>query len=88
MDGVQSVIPDIIGLVGISFILAMYFLLQIGKLRSEDSAYSLGNLFGSACLLFSLFFDWNISAVILQCCWITISLYGILKAYRLRSNHA
>ena len=88
MESTQNMIPDIIGLVGISFILGMYFLLQIGKLDSRDKAYSLGNLFGSACLLFSLFFNWNLSAVILQCCWIAISLYGLLKAYRLNVNHA
>lgn len=81
MENLAQAIPDFIGVIGVAFILGMYFLLQIGKLDSKDAMYSIGNLIGSSLLLISLFFDWNLSAVVLQCAWIMISAYGLYKAF-------
>ena len=81
-------LPDLIGLLGVLLILIMYFLLQIGKIQSRGMTYSVGNLLGALCLLISLFFNWNLSAVLLECAWIAISVYGILRAMRLKTSHA
>lgn len=84
MPNIPFLNPDHVGLLGISLILGMYCLLQLGKLQSTDFWYSMGNLLGSVFLLFSLFYNWNMSAVVLQCAWIGISVYGLIKARRLK----
>jgi hypothetical protein len=76
-----------IGTVGVSIILLAFFLLQTGRLNAGHMRYQLLNIAGSALMLVSLSHQWNTPSVIIQCCWIAISLYGI---YRIKkgSTHA
>lgn len=71
--------PDLIGLFGVSCILAAYMLLQLHYWNSKDLSFSCINFIGSICILFSLFFNWNLSSVVIEIAWMSISLYGILK---------
>ena len=73
---------DIVGLGGVIFILAAYFLLQIEKLSSSDFLYSLLNLIGACAIFISLLYNWNLSAGIIEIFWIIISFYGILKVLK------
>jgi len=72
-------IHDLIGILGVVLLLLAYLLLQINKLKSEQIAFPLLNLFGSLMILLSLFYDWNLSAVIIEISWALISIYGIIK---------
>jgi len=72
-------LPDLIGLFGVILILWYYFLLQTGKCTANSLMFSLANLIGSALLLISLWFDWNLSAVIIEIAWFLISLFGVIK---------
>ncbi len=73
-------ISTYIGLFGVFLILVAYLLLQIGRLNSKDFFYSLMNLFGSMCLLFSLFYHWNFPSVVIEIVWFLISVYGLWKS--------
>jgi hypothetical protein len=73
---------DAIGILGVGLTLIAYLLLQTERLGSRTRAYSALNLFGSAAILMSLAFDFNISAAIMEGCWAIISLYGLAKAVR------
>jgi hypothetical protein len=72
---------DFIGNIGVILILGSYYWLQAGKTSAEDLSYSIINGLGALFILVSLSRDFNLSAVIIECAWLAISLYGI---YRLR----
>jgi hypothetical protein len=70
---------DIVGLLGSVLVVASYFLLQSGRLSGTGLAYQLINIAGSGGILVSLFGGFNLSVALLQCTWIAISLYGIVR---------
>jgi hypothetical protein len=69
-----------VGVIGVILIVSGYFFLQINRISQESLKYSLMNLLGSLCLLYSLLFYWNLSAFIINTVWFFISLYGLLKS--------
>lgn len=76
---------DAVGAVGTTLIIATYVLLQIGRIRSETLLYSLLNAAGAGLILFSLAFNFNLSAFIVEFFWLLISLFGIGR-YFLKKN--
>lgn len=70
---------DIIGILGVVLLLAAYMLLQSGKITSEQYIYPILNFLGAAFIVISLFKDWNLSAFLIETCWMAISVYGFLK---------
>ena len=80
MEFFFSHLPNLIGLLGVSFILGYYFLLQTGKIMANSLSFSCANFLGSCLLLISLWFNWNLPTVIIETAWTFISLYGIYRA--------
>jgi hypothetical protein len=78
---------DIIGSIGVGIIILTYVLLQTEKIKSEDLAYSLLNGFGAGLIVFSLFYSFNFSAFIVEALWVIISLYGIVKYFRKKTEN-
>ena len=74
-------IYDLIGSVGVGIIILTYILLQTGKIKSESLAYSALNGLGAGLIVFSLFFDFNFSAFVVESLWVLISIYGIGKYF-------
>lgn len=70
-----------VGIIGVILVLVAYFLLQWGKLRSDGFLYSFINLIGAVGIIYSLFFEWNLSAFVIESVWILISLYGIIRFF-------
>ena len=70
---------DIAGLTGVVLIVVAYLLLQIGKLPSTAPSYSLLNALGAFLVMVSLFFDFNLSAFLMEAFWFLISLFGLLR---------
>ena len=70
---------DILGTLGVGVIIVAYILLQIGRLRSEQLAYSLMNAVGAALILISLYYDFNFPSFVVEFFWLIISLFGIGK---------
>lgn len=78
-------VANVVGLLGVVGILSAYVLLQSERLRAEQPMYSLLNALGSGAILFSLIFDFNLSAALVEGMWMVISFYGLyrsLKKYR------
>jgi len=73
---------DVAGNIGVAFILITYLLLQLGKIRSEALIYSVCNAIGAGLVLLSLYYEFNLSAFIIEGFWVLISLIGIWKALR------
>lgn len=84
LDPIIRLLPDVIGIVGVAIILTVYYLLNARKLKAEKMSFQVLNLIGSVLILFSLFFHWNTSSVIIEIAWITISLMGIQRVLKSR----
>lgn len=72
-----TAVYDIVGIMGDVFIILAYFLLQLGKLCAKSLPYLLLNLCGALCIIFSLIFEWNLAAFIIETVWVLISIYGL-----------
>jgi len=73
---------DALGLVGVVAILAAYTLLQTGRMAATSLAYSALNAVGALLVLVSLWFDFNLSAAVVEGAWLLISLYGLARVAR------
>ncbi len=74
-------IYDLIGSVGVGIIILTYVLLQTGKVKSESLVYSVLNGLGAGLIVFSLIFNFNFSAFVVESLWVLISIYGIGKYF-------
>lgn len=77
-------VADLVGIAGASLIVVAYFLLQLGRLDPDSLVFSAVNGLGAAGILFSLFFEFNLSAFVIESFWLAISLYGVIRVWRLR----
>lgn len=75
-------IYDFFGNVGAGLIILMYLLQAMRKIRATQLSYSLWNAIGAALIAFSLCFNFNLSAFIIEFFWLLISLYGIIQGLR------
>jgi membrane-bound ClpP family serine protease len=72
-------ISDFVGMTGVIIILIAYFLLSTERWDSQNIIFQLANFIGAWMILFSLFFHWNLSSVIIEIAWIIISAVGIFR---------
>jgi hypothetical protein len=72
---------DFIGNLGVILIVGSYFLVQIGKMTATGLSYTSLNCLGAALIMFSLYFDFNLSAFVIELFWILISLVGMVRIY-------
>lgn len=70
---------DIVGTLGVASVLFAYALLQAGRVGPRDPRYLWLNLGGSVGILVSLYFAFNLASAIIQCAWIAISAYGLVR---------
>lgn len=73
---------DFLGAIGVGFIVVMYVLLQLGRTDPNRPIFSILNAIGAAFILISLYFDFNLSAALMEGVWFLVSLYGLWRALR------
>ena len=71
---------DLAGFIGVLLIVVAYLLLQLDKLPSSSSKYSLLNAGGALLIIVSLIFAFNLSAFIVEVFWFLISLLGLWRS--------
>jgi len=74
--------PDLAGLAGVACIAAAYLLLQTRRLDTDRPSFSALNAVGAALVLFSLAFDFNLAAALIEGFWLVVSLYGLGRSLR------
>lgn len=79
---------DFIGNIGVVAVLLAYLLLLAEKLSGSSVVYSAINAGGAVLILYSLSYDFNLSAVIIESVWLLISVYGIWRTLRSRRSAA
>lgn len=77
---------DWVGMAGTLMILGGFALLQARTLSGTGLPYQLLNLFGAAGILVSLWGSFNLSVFLLECAWIAVSLYGIVRSFKAKSD--
>ncbi len=75
---------NLVGLIGVAFILLAYFLLQLNKITPLNWGYPLLNLLGALMILFSLGYDWNLPAVLMESAWALVSIFGLIQIRKRR----
>ncbi len=81
-DGIATLM-SLVGLAGSAFIIVSYFANQQGWMSSTGVRFLVLNLCGSALILVSLFYQWNLPSVVIETFWAAISLYGlVLQTFR------
>lgn len=70
---------DAIGIIGVVILLIAYFLLSTNKMSSQSLNYQLSNLIGAACILYSLFFNFNLASFLIETAWVIISIIGLQR---------
>ena len=81
-------IADGIGMLGVALIVVAYLLLQVERIDAQSVSFSLVNALGAAAIIYSLCYDFNLSALVIEGFWLVISLYGVVRALRGRRKHS
>ena len=68
---------DAVGAFGVALIVLTYLLLQLERLDARGFGFSFLNGLGAALVLYSLFYEFNLSAFLIELFWLIISLMGI-----------
>ncbi len=74
-----AALANFIGLTGVALTLIAYFLLQIGKLNANGFYFPLINAIGSLGIMYSLYYEWNLAAGVMELCWLIISIASVVK---------
>ncbi len=77
---------DLMGNIGVAVIILSYLALQLERVDSRSIRYSMLNGVGALLVVFSLMFEFNLSAFIIEVFWVLISVLGIIR--RLKVNKA
>lgn len=72
-------LPDILGVVGVGLILIAYAGATNGRLDPKKAPALLLNLVGALLILGSLYFDFNLSAVLMEGAWALVALFGLAR---------
>lgn len=75
---------DWVGMFGVIVTLTAFLLLQAGRLHGTGLIYQAMNAIGSAAVVLSLLYNFNLSAFIVEAAWVAISIYGMVRGWRLR----
>jgi hypothetical protein len=75
----MEVLANIIGISGTALLIGSYFLLQKGRVKSDDWSYLWANLIAAIMIFYSLFWFWNWASVLIEIFWISITLYGMAR---------
>jgi len=79
---------DVIGNLGVIMIVGSYFLVQVRKMSATGLAYTVVNGLGALFIMVSLYFDFNLSAFLVEMFWLLISLVGMARIYFERGREA
>jgi len=70
---------DALGVVGVVLILAAYAGATSGKLDARRAPALTLNLAGALLILVSLYFDFNLSAVLMEGAWALVAVIGLVR---------
>ena len=82
----MDILFDTIGIIGVALILVAYYLVTHGRVQADQLSFHGMNFLGAILIFVSLMHTPNIPSIILEICWIIISLMGMRKALKARKE--
>jgi hypothetical protein len=74
----------VVGNIGVLVIVGTYFLVQIRRMSATQPPYILANGLGATLIMYSLWFDFNLSAFLIEAIWLLVSIVGLVRVWRER----
>ncbi len=81
-------VHNLVGNIGVVLIVGTYFLVQIGRMSAVQLPYITLNGLGALLILYSLWFDFNLSAFLIEVIWLLISVLGVGRVLLQRRRNA
>jgi hypothetical protein len=75
---------NVVGNAGVLLIVGTYLLVQLRRMSATELPYIVANGLGAMFILYSLWFEFNLSAFLIELTWLLISIYGVLRVVRER----
>lgn len=75
---------NVVGNIGVLVIVGTYFLVQVRKMSATQPPYILANGLGATLIMYSLSFDFNLSAFLIEAIWLLVSIVGLVRVWRER----
>ncbi|MBA3535505.1 MAG: hypothetical protein H0T84_02675 [Tatlockia sp.] len=85
-QSIYGEISNVVGIIGVIFILAAFFFSQLKHVSVDSVPYLLSNLIGSILITYSLYFHWNLASFLIELAWCSISIMGLVRIYRRIKN--
>ncbi len=79
-------VADMIGIVGVVLIVGSYLLLQLSVMRETQIRFHFLNALGALMILYSLYFEFNFGAAVIEVFWAIVSIYGMIKCMRSKTE--
>jgi len=79
-----SVYADAFGMIGTFMVCVAFFQSVNGRWKTTENSYLWTNLIGAVILLISLCVNFNLGSFVIELFWITISLMGFYKNYKMK----
>jgi len=76
---------DLVGNLGVMLVLGTYLLVQMERMDLRHPGYSICNALGAMLIIVSLFYNFNLSSLVIEIVWLLISLYGLYRWWGTRS---
>jgi hypothetical protein len=77
---------NIVGVIGVGLILMAFFLHTTGFIENNGKLYYVMNIFGAAMACYASFLIAYLPFVILEGTWTIVSIYGLMKAMKIKIN--
>jgi hypothetical protein len=71
--------PDIAGLAGVAMMVFAYAASALGKLDPTRAPALFLNLIGSALVIYSLTYAWNVSSFVMEAVWFLVAAVGLIR---------
>lgn len=75
----QSLLFEVAGIIGVTFIVSAYLLLNMQRLTSTSLTYLWLNTVGASLVILSLLNTFNLAAFFLELFWLVISFVGLIR---------
>ena len=72
--------PDLVGFIGVAFLIAAYAALQFGRMSADAPLYSVMNAIAALLILFSLIYNFNAASFVIELFWLAISIVGLVRS--------